>query len=509
MECLREIPIVKTTSMSTYVVALDEGGNPYVWGTGGSAGNTTEHTGSTSGGGYSRHSSRMDIKPQLLEALSLDKGGAVDRGLGQGGIGAAGGAHVVVDISCGLGHALFLLSSGRVLSWGNGGNGRLGLNDLHDRAEASLVTALENEVVTQVQCGASHSLAVTDTGKLYSWGKNSQGQCGIGSLEDALVPTLVSSLRSGSVGVVVHQVAAGWEHTVILTSGGLLYSCGCGYKDNRRGIVPPVLGLGHNEGKTTPELISSLVSSPPPAAASSATGVGTRSLLSPSSSTSGLTSGLVENILQAVGMTADLGISPDAGSASAGRTPPGGLMDAVPGSDAADTAAVDSEDEYSDAVGRGVAAVKADPNDIIIARVSCGWDHCLALDVNGRTFSWGSGQNGKLGHGNEDNFAIPCIVPALENIPVSIISAGCEHSCAVSADGYVYTWGHGDGGRLGHGDNNARVLPTLVKSFVDMNVEYVACMYIVFVVAVAVIMTLCSYCVAVGLLTCIAATSSL
>lgn len=452
MECLRDIPIVKTTSMSTYVVALDDAGNPYVWGTGGSAGNTTEHTGS-GGGGYNRHSSRMDIKPQLLEALSLDKGGIVDRGLGAGSMGTVGGAHVVVDISCGLGHALFLLSCGRVLSWGNGGNGRLGLNDLNDRAEASLVTALEHEVVTQVQCGASHSLAVTRTGKLYSWGKNSQGQCGIGSLEDAVVPTLVASLHSARVAV--HQVAAGWEHTVILTAGGLLYACGCGYKDNRRGIVPPVLGLGHNEGKTTPELLSSLVSSPPAATANT--------LLSASSSASGLTSGLVENILHAVGMSADPGTSEGLTGAF--------LRASTEQKASTDKDAESSDNEDSDAIAGGATAATANPGDIIIARVSCGWDHCLALDVKGRAFSWGSGQNGKLGHGNEDNFAIPCIIPALENVPVSIISAGCEHSCAVSADGYVYTWGHGDGGRLGHGDNNARLVPTLVKSFVSMNVE--------------------------------------
>ena len=40
--------------------------------------------------------------------------------------------------------------------------------------------AISHEQVALVQCGASHSLAVTVTGKLYAWGKNSQGQCGVG-----------------------------------------------------------------------------------------------------------------------------------------------------------------------------------------------------------------------------------------------------------------------------------------------------------------------------------------
>ena len=39
---------------------------------------------------------------------------------------------------------------------------------------------------------------------------------------------------------------------------GKLYSWGCGYKDSRRGVIPPVLGLGHNESKMCPERIVSL-----------------------------------------------------------------------------------------------------------------------------------------------------------------------------------------------------------------------------------------------------------
>jgi alpha-tubulin suppressor-like RCC1 family protein len=39
-----------------------------------------------------------------------------------------------------------------------------------------------------------------------------------------------------------------------------VFSWGSGYKDSRRGLVPPVLGLGHAEGRTLPEVISSLES---------------------------------------------------------------------------------------------------------------------------------------------------------------------------------------------------------------------------------------------------------
>jgi regulator of chromosome condensation len=76
---------------------------------------------------------------------------------------------------------------------------------------------------------------------------------------------------------------------------------------------------------------------------------------------------------------------------------------------------------------------------------------------------------GKLGHSSEENVTAPCIVPALEHIKVVAISAGCEHSAVIADDGTLYTWGHGDGGRLGHGDNEAKSIPTAVEALRHMN----------------------------------------
>ena len=53
-------------------------------------------------------------------------------------------------------------------------------------------------------------------------------------------------------------MAAGWEHSIALTNTGRVYAWGSGYKDSRRGLVPPVLGLGHSEGRTLPEMLTSI-----------------------------------------------------------------------------------------------------------------------------------------------------------------------------------------------------------------------------------------------------------
>ncbi len=38
-----------------------------------------------------------------------------------------------------------------------------------------------------------------------------------------------------------------------------------------------------------------------------------------------------------------------------------------------------------------------------------------------------------------------------------------RHSAAVTEDGFLFTWGEGDFGRLGHGDSQSRVVPTRVE----------------------------------------------
>jgi hypothetical protein len=107
--------------------------------------------------------------------------------------------------------------------------------------------------------------------------------------------------------------------------------------------------------------------------------------------------------------------------------------------------------------------------------------------MQGKVMSWGSGQNGefsgcdllpyiesslfigKLGHGGEENVTVPCYIPSLENIKTTFIAAGCEHSAIITDSGALYTWGHGDGGRLGHGDGAQCPLPTCVKALEMMN----------------------------------------
>ena len=75
---------------------------------------------------------------------------------------------------------------------------------------------------------------------------------------------------------------------------------------------------------------------------------------------------------------------------------------------------------------------------------------------NGRTatcasevFSWGNGANYQLGTGAEGLQLTPARLDALHGAPVQALAAAKFHSVALAADGALYTWGFGRGGRLG------------------------------------------------------------
>ena len=71
-------------------------------------------------------------------------------------------------------------------------------------------------------------------------------------------------------------------------------------------------------------------------------------------------------------------------------------------------------------------------------------------ESQGHVFSWGNGSNYTLGTGSLEVELAPTRVDALHMHDVEYVAAAKFHSAAVTADGKVYTWGWGRGGRLGH-----------------------------------------------------------
>ncbi|XP_061894415.1 E3 ubiquitin-protein ligase HERC2-like [Entelurus aequoreus] len=107
--------------------------------------------------------------------------------------------------------------------------------------------------------------------------------------------------------------------------------------------------------------------------------------------------------------------------------------------------------------------------------VHSGGRHAMALTVDGKVFSWGEGDDGKLGHFSRMNCDKPRLIEALKTKRIRDIACGSSHSAAITSSGELYSWGLGEYGRLGHGDNTTQLRPKLVKVLLGYRVVQVAC----------------------------------
>ncbi|KAK7395500.1 hypothetical protein VNO78_16059 [Psophocarpus tetragonolobus] len=88
----------------------------------------------------------------------------------------------IIQIASGGYHSLALTDDGKVLSWGHGGQGQLGHGCVQNQTIPAVIDALANEHIIYISCGGSSSAAVADSGKLYMWGNANDSQLGVPGL---------------------------------------------------------------------------------------------------------------------------------------------------------------------------------------------------------------------------------------------------------------------------------------------------------------------------------------
>ena len=150
IEALDGIRITHIAAGETACAAVSDEGDVYTWGWGGSfwQGN----------GGLGHGDNTSQPRPALVQHLEE--------------------AHVrVATVSVGSGHMLAVTRDGKVLSWGNGEYGRCG-NGRRKQLVPAPVELLAAHTCVAVAAGFQHSLALTDGGVVYAWGKNDAGQLG-------------------------------------------------------------------------------------------------------------------------------------------------------------------------------------------------------------------------------------------------------------------------------------------------------------------------------------------
>ncbi|AMD21318.1 HER039Wp [Eremothecium sinecaudum] len=133
----------------------------------------------------------------------------------------------IVQIAAGKDHVLFLDEKGVVFAWGNGQQNQLGRKIM----ERSRLKTLEPrpfglDGVKYIASGENHSFALTEDGKLFAWGLNQFGQCGVSSqIEDGGVVAIPTEVNLPNK-VQISSVCAGEHHSLVLTKDGDLYAFG-------------------------------------------------------------------------------------------------------------------------------------------------------------------------------------------------------------------------------------------------------------------------------------------
>jgi|GEM_PF-1610345 len=118
-------------------------------------------------------------------------------------------------------------------------------------------------------------------------------------------------------------------------------------------------------------------------------------------------------------------------------------------------------------LGDGTTTLRREPVDVIglnanIAAVSAGTNHTCAITVAGGVKCWGNNTGGDLGDGTAVQRNAPVDVAGLASGVVAI-STGGSHTCAVTSVGGVKCWGANGDGQLGDGTTTNRLSPVNVS----------------------------------------------
>ena len=286
-------------------------------------------------------------------------------------------------IAAGLHHFCAITPTGEVACWGRNSWGQLGDGTYIERPAPVKVPSLTG--ITAVAAGGSHTCAVTAAGGLQCWGSNYAGQLGDGTSQWRVQPTSVVGLSSGVV-----AVAAGDAHTCALTDAGAVRCWG----NNQYGE----LGDGIGWQRLTPYAVSGL-------------GSGIRAI--------------------AAGANYSCAITDAGGAKCWGQNQNGQLGDGS---------------QFPRNVPTDVVGLSSGVSAIGLAGFYYGAHTCALAGPN--VLCWGYNREGELGDGTSTLRTTPTAVTGLGAAALAI-STGAYRSCALLANGAAECWGNNFSGELG------------------------------------------------------------
>jgi alpha-tubulin suppressor-like RCC1 family protein len=356
-----------------------------------------------------------------------------------------GTGRTVTDISAGSGHVCAILDNGSLKCWGRNTNGQLGLGDTTTRGctAATMGDSLPavnfgGGTIAELSLGGQYTCVRLSTGSVKCWGENGNGQLGLGDMTDrgtssAQMGASLPIVNLGS-GITAQSLATGYRHMCAKLSNSSTKCWGL----NSSGQ----LGLGDttNRGTSslnTPDLIS---------AVSLGTGRTASSLYAGLNFTCAI---LDNNQTKCWGVAGGLGIGLTNSADPIGNAP----------ADMGDSLAATN-------LGTGLYATKLFLSDM----------HICAVLNNGQGKCWGTVYYGELGLGHRNSIGdgagemgdlLPAINLGTGRTPLSFSYSGganragafsgsigrYSHTCALLDNNTVKCWGVGQDGQLGRGFN--------------------------------------------------------
>lgn len=280
-------------------------------------------------------------------------------------------------------------TEGKLYAWGLNNHGQLGDNSTGNKNSPIPITATGELPFIAINTAWNSSIALSETGAVYTWGWNGYGQLGDTTTTDQRIPKLITV---GDPGTKIIEIAAGYLSMFAITEDGYLY----GWGGNNYGQ----LGDGSKNNQKAPKRI--LV------------GGEKTKVMAVSTHSYGHTLALTENgDLYAWGRN-DNGQLGN-GSTSLSLSPIMILSHIV--------------NEFT--------------------AVAAGFYHSLALTADHRLYAWGLNDNGQLGDGSMTRRLTPVwITPGTS---YKAIAAGEWTSMAITTDGRLCIWGKNDLGQYGTG----------------------------------------------------------
>ncbi|CAG2108432.1 unnamed protein product [Medioppia subpectinata] len=381
-------------------------------------------------------------------------------------------AEGVVYLCCGYKHVLALSESGQVYGWGDNGRGQVGTgvagNIVH--IPTKITMGDKDHIVKTIATGEHHSVALTKNNLVYVWGANEHGQLGTGNYTDYTKPGAIDTMDYNVVKMICNK-----NSTYYLTQQGHIYYCGQRYVDGRTDSVPTLTTL--DTDNNVPLLPVHMLSV-----------IRLFHLFDDKNGNKNLIYITNDDTAYGLGANTDgiLGLEPTgapieepliihslSGKSITNFYTGQGFMMAM----TKQHRVLVWGDNRKGQLGLGHESQYQKPciNDTLtelgVQELSCGRDHTLAVTVDGQLYGWGGNEWGQVGVDvNDPHISQPTRVPL--HIRIKSVSAGADHTMALTTGASVYYWGRNNYGQLGHYGCRGEYGP---NSILMSNVRTVVC----------------------------------